>query len=103
MVELVVGGAFIVAALVVLGLLVSMLSFVVWLVLLPFKLIGFLFHGLAALLLLPFLLVIGFVGFLAFGVGLVAFLLPALPLVLLALGIWWLVNRRRAPAAAPTR
>ena len=100
MAELLVGGMLVVASLVILGLIVSMISFVVWLVLLPFKLLGFLFQGVAALLLLPFLLVLGFVGVLAFGVGLIAFLLPAMPLVLLALGIWWLVKRRQGPAAA---
>jgi hypothetical protein len=29
----------------------------------------------------------------------IAFLVPALPLVLLGLGIWWLVKRRQQPAA----
>ena len=103
MAELLVGGMLLVASLVILGVIVSMLSFVFWLVLLPFKLLAFLFQGLAALLLLPFLLMLGFVGLLVFGVGLVAFLLPALPLVLLALGIWWLMKRRGDPVAAPTR
>ena len=77
------------------------LSLVTALVLLPFKLLGFLFKGVAALLLLPLMLVLGLVGFLLFGAGILVLLLPALPLVLLALGIWWLAKRRAQPAARP--
>jgi len=74
--ELVVGGALVFAALMLLGVIWTMVSLVFWLVLIPFKLLGFLFKGVAALL-----------------------LLPALPLVLLGLGIWWLMKRRHPPAA----
>jgi hypothetical protein len=99
-VELVVGGAFLVASLIVIGLFVAMFSLIVWLVVLPFKLLGLLFHSALWLIFaVPFMLLIGFVGMLVLGAGLIAFLVPAFPLVLLALGIWWLVKRRQQPAA----
>jgi hypothetical protein len=97
--ELVVGGALLFAALVFLGVIGFVVSLVFTLVLLPFNLLGFLLKGVFALLLLPFMLVLGLVVALVFGAGMIAFLAPALPLVLLGFGIWWLVKRRQQPAA----
>lgn len=99
MAELVVGGALVLAAVVALGVLWTVFSLFFWLVLLPFKLLGFLFKGLAILLLVPILLVLGLVGFLVLGAGMIAFLAPVFPFVLLGLGIWWLMKRRHQPAA----
>lgn len=99
MAELVVGGALLLAALVFLGVIGFVVSLVFSLIILPFKLLGFLLKGVMALLLLPVLLVLGLVVALVFGAGMIAFLVPALPLVLLGLGIWWLVKRRQQPAA----
>ena len=101
MAELVVGGAVALAAVIFLGVIWAVVSLVFSLVLLPFKLLGFLFKGVAALLLVPFMLVLGLVGFLALGAGILVLLVPAFPLVLLALGIWWLVRRREQPVARP--
>jgi hypothetical protein len=98
-VELLVGGVLLVAALVVFGVIGFVFSLVFSLLVLPFKLIGFLFKGMAALLLVPALLVLGLVGMLVLGAGMIALLLPAVPLVLIGLGIWWLVRRRQQPAA----
>jgi hypothetical protein len=98
-VELVVGGALLLAALVFLGVIGFVVSLLFTLIVLPFQLLGFLFKSFAGLLLLPFLLVLGFVGLLVFGAGMIALLAPAVPLVLLGLGIWWLVKRGRQPAA----
>ena len=100
MIELVVGGAILLAVLVFLGVIGAVLSLVFTLVLLPFKLIGFLFKSAVALVLLvPFLLVLGIVGVLALGAGLIALFLPLLPFALLGLGIWWLMKRRQQAAA----
>jgi len=82
----------------VFGVLWAVASLVCWILFLPFKLLGLVFRGFAFLLALPFLLIAGVLGALAFGVGFLIFLLPALPLVLLALGIWWLMKRRARPA-----
>ena len=99
MVELLVGGVLLLAVLMVLGVVGFVFSLVFSLVLLPLKLLGFLFRGLAGLLLLPVLLVVGLVLALVFGAGMIALLVPCLPLVLIGLGIWLLARRRHAPAA----
>ncbi len=74
MAELVVGGAIALAALVFIGVIWAVVSLVFSLVLLPLKLLGFLFKGVAALLLVPFMLVLGLVGVLVFGAGMLVFL-----------------------------
>lgn len=84
-------------ALIVLGLVVglvgALVSSLVGLVLLPFHLISLVFRGLGALLALPFLLLFGFIGLLIFGAGVVALLLPALPLIALVWLAIWLFRR----------
>ncbi len=100
MVELVVGGVLLLVALMVLGVVGFVFSLVFSLILLPLQLLGFLFRGLAGLLLLPVLMILGLVGFLVFGAGMIALLVPCLPLLLLGLGIWWLVRRGQHKAAS---
>lgn len=92
-------GAFAFVALAVLGLLWAVASFVCWILFLPFKLLGLAFKGLGLLLMLPFLLIAGVVGALVFGVGVFAFLLPALPFILVVLAIVWLMRRGRSEAS----
>jgi len=87
------------AALLVFGVLAAVAAFVWWIVVLPFKLLGLVFRGAAVLLALPFLLIAGFIGLLVFGAGALAFMMPALPLVLLILGVVWLVRRRSRSTA----
>jgi hypothetical protein len=85
------------------GAMFGLVALIFWVVLLPFRLLGFAFRALGALLFLPLFLVLGL------GIGvmvglplLFAVLVPALPVVLLVAGIWWLV-RRGMPPAAPVR
>jgi hypothetical protein len=99
-IELVVGGALLLAALLFLGVIGFVISLVFSLLVLPFKLLGFLMKGAFALLLIPCLLVLGLVCLLVFGAGMIAMLVPALPLVLIGVCIWWLVKRRERPAQA---
>ena len=99
MLELVVLGVLGMAALLVFGVLGAIAAFVWWIVVLPFKLLGLMFRGAAVLLALPFLLIAGFIGLLVFGAGVLAFMMPALPLVLLILGVVWLVRRRSRSTA----
>lgn len=74
----------------VLGAIGGLVALVLWLVMLPFRILGFAFKLLGALLMLPFLLL----GGLLLGIPLLfALLLPALPVVLLAWLVWWLVRR----------
>src|SRR5947199_9059275 len=95
MFELLVAGAIAVAGVAVLGLLGAVVALVCWLFVLPFKLLGLAFRGVAFLLALPFLLIVGLVGALVFGVGALMFIFPALPILLLAGFIWWLATHRR--------
>jgi hypothetical protein len=74
----------------VLGAIGGLVALVLWLVMLPFRILGFAFKLVGALLMLPFLLL----GGLLLGIPLLfALLLPALPSVLLARLVWWLVRR----------
>lgn len=74
----------------VLGAIGGLVALVLWLVMLPLRILGFAFKLLGALLMLPFLLL----GGLLLGIPLLfALLLPALPVVLLAWLVWWLVRR----------
>jgi hypothetical protein len=97
----VLGAIGVLAGLVILSALAGVVSLVFWVVLLPFKLLGLVFRGLAFLLFLPFLLLLG--GGIVFMVGLpilLALLAMAAPAVLLALGIVWLAKKGVRRAAA---
>jgi len=100
-VELVILVALAFAAVVVFGVLASVFGLVMWLVFLPFRILGWLFNGIALLFALPFLAVFGVIAALAVGAGLIMFLIPFFPIALVALGAWWLVRRNRRSVAAP--
>lgn len=100
MIELLVLGVLAFAGLVILGVLSAVASLLFGLVLLPFKLLGLMFKGVGFLFALPFLALGGFVLLLVVGVGLVAFLLPLLPVVLLIAALVWLFRRGRSTAVA---
>lgn len=90
----VLGAVGVLASLVVLSALAGVVSLVFWVVLLPFKLLGFVFRGLAFLLFLPFLLLLG--GGIVFLIGLpilLAVLVTAAPAVLLVLALVWLARK----------
>ena len=87
--------AFTVVALFFLGLA----ALVLWLVLLPFRILGLVLRGIALLLWLPVLILFCVIGALIFGFGALVFLVPALPLALLALLVWWLMRRRGQSSA----
>lgn len=95
----VLGAIGLLAGLVILSTLAGVLSLVFWVVLLPFRLLGLVFRGIAFLLLLPFALVLGGGILLVIGLPvLVTLLVLAAPAVLFALAIVWLARRgvRRA-------
>jgi hypothetical protein len=87
------------AVMAVVGLFAALASLIWWVIALPFKLLAFSFKGLAALLALPFLLLFGLLGVVLFGLGMLAFMLPALPLVLVAALVWALFRRREKSSA----
>lgn len=102
MIELFVLAALGFTALIVIGALVSVFSLVGWFLWLPFKIIGWLFRGVALLIALPFVLlavVLGGFGMLL-GVG-VLFLPLLLPFAMIGGFLWWLF-RRPAPTQART-
>ena len=82
------------------GVGLALVSLVCWVFVLPFQLLSLAFRGLAVLLALPFLIAAGIVGAALFGVGFLLFAVPALPMLLIAGFIWWLVSRRRHPHTA---
>ena len=89
------------AGLVILSALAGIVSLVFWVVLLPFRLLGLVFRGIAFLLFLPFLLLLG--GGIVFLVGLpilLTLLVIAAPAVLFALAIVWLAKKTLRRAAA---
>jgi hypothetical protein len=96
-------GVLSVVALVFLGLFWAVASLICSALFLPFKLLGLVFKGFALLLTLPFLLLAAILAAAVFGVGVFAFLLPALPFVLLVLAIVWLARRGRSSAVSAAR
>jgi hypothetical protein len=83
----------------IVAVLVAGLSFLFWVVFLPFRLLGWVFKGLGLLLLLPVLLLVGGVAMLVFGVGAFGLLLPLAPFVLLGFLLWRLVRGRSSARA----
>jgi hypothetical protein len=97
----VLGAVGLLAGLIVMSALAGVVSLVFWVVLLPFRLLGFVFRGLAFLLFLPFLLLLG--GGLLFLVGLpllLTVLVAAAPAVLFVLAIVWLAKKTMRRVAA---
>ena len=90
--------AFVVFA--VVSALLGVAAFVFWVVLLPFRLLGFAFKALGALLFLPAMLIGGLLLAAIVGIPLLFMaLLPALPIALLVAAVWWLTRRGFHPAA----
>jgi hypothetical protein len=84
----------------VVSALLGVAALVFWVVLLPFRLLGFAFKALGALLFLHALLVGGHVLAALVGIPLLfVALLPALPVALLVAAVWWLTRRGFHPAA----
>ncbi len=94
MLELLAVGLAALVAIAVLSAIGGVIALVLWIVMLPFRLLGFAFKLLGALLMLPLLAVGGLLLTVFLGVPLLfAVLLPAVPFALLAWFIWWLMHR----------
>lgn len=90
----------IVAGMAVLSAVAGVISLLFWIVLLPFKLLGLVFRGIAMLLLLPLLLLLGLALGAIVGIPLlIALAIPLLPLLLVVAGIVWLARRGMRSAA----
>jgi hypothetical protein len=105
-VELLVIGVVVAALIAVLGLAAALISFVVWLVLLPLQIIGFVFKFLGFVLAVPIMMAVGLVVVAAIAFGAMFLIAPLLPLILVALGLVWLFRRPGRPhvhsSAQPT-
>lgn len=99
MIEMLVLGAIGLAVALVVGLVASVFGFVLWLLFLPFKLLGWIFKGVAMLALTPFLLVGGLVAAIAMGAMFFVLALPALPLIGFIALLAWLARRGRPRGA----
>ena len=100
MIGLLVAGVVGFTVLLVIGILGAVLAMLFGLLILPFKLLGFALKGLGFLIALPFLALAGVIAAIVFGAGVLILFAPAIPLLLLAAGIWWLVRRGRRPQTA---
>jgi hypothetical protein len=99
-IELFVLGLLGLVVLAVCGLFAAGVSLALWVVFLPFRILGLLFRGVGFLLALPFLLLFGVLGCLLFGFGAFIFLVPFAPFALVAFLIWrWMRGRPRAVSA----
>ena len=96
MIEFMVFAALGFAALLVIGTLLAGL----WLVLLPFRLLGWVFRGLGLLIFLPVLLLGGILGVAVFGLGALGLALPFLPFALIVFVLWRLARRPRSAAVS---
>ena len=103
MVEFLILASLALAVIVVFGVVASVFGLVLWLIFLPFRIMGWIFKGFALLLAVPFVAVFGVIAFLVFGAGMLVFLFPLLPIALLAVLAWWLVRRNRQSAATVAR
>ena len=103
MVELIILGGLAFAAIVVFGVLASVFGLVMWLIALPFKVMGWLLQGIGLVLALPFIAIFGVIAAVVLGAGMLVFMLPFLPVALIVLGAWWLVRRNQRSAASVAR
>ena len=98
MVEMVVLAGLAFAALIVVGVLISVFSVVGWFLWLPFKILGWVLRVVGLLFALPFVIIALLLG--GFGVllGTGVLLIPLFPLLLVGGVFWWLFRDRRRPA-----
>ena len=79
---------------IVLSAVFGVVSLVFWILLFPFRLLGLVFRGMAMLLLLPLLLILGFGLAALVGIPLlIALAVPLLPIALVVAAIVWLARR----------
>lgn len=98
MIALLVLGALLFAGMIVMGTLVAVAGLLGFVIMLPFRILGWTFKLLGLLLAIPFALIALMLGGVGLAVGLGVALLPALPFIALVWLCWWLVAGRRNPA-----
>ena len=102
MIEVLVLGVLAFAALLTVGVLISVFSLVGWFLWLPFRILGWVFKGVALLFALPFVLLAVMLGGFGLLLGTGVILLPLiLPFAMIG-GVLWLLFRPK-PAASQAR
>ena len=94
MVELFVFAGLAFAALIVLGVLISVFSVVGWFLWLPFKIIGWALRAIGLMIALPFILIACLLGGFGLLLGTGVMMLPLFPLLAVGGILWWLFHRR---------
>jgi len=85
----------------IVGVVAGGVAMALWLVFLPFRILGWAFKAIGFLLALPFLLIFGLIGVVLFGVGALVFVIPFAPFLLLSWLVWrWMRGRPRATVSA---
>jgi hypothetical protein len=79
----------------VVGAVAAVFGFVVWMVLLPFRVVGLAIKGVLFLFTLPLLLVFGALALVFGGFGFAFLVVPMLPFLLIVAFVAWLVRRNR--------
>ena len=95
MIELAVIAALAFAALIVVGVLISVFSVVGWFLWLPFRILGWVLRLVGAVFAAPFILIACLLGGLGMLLGAGAVVLPILPLVLAGAVVWWILKPHR--------
>ena len=95
MIELAVVAALAFAALIVVGVLISVFSVVGWFLWLPFRILGWVFRLVGVVFAAPFILIALLLGGLGLLLGLGGVVLPILPLVLAVGIVWWRLKPQR--------
>ena len=98
MVELIVLAGLGFAALIVVGVLLSVFSVVGWFLWLPFKILGWMLRFVGLLFALPFILIAGLLGGFGLLLGTGFMVLPLLPLIALGALAYWLFRDRNRSA-----
>ena len=94
MLELMVFAGLAFAALIVVGVLISVFSVVGWFLWLPFKIIGWALRAVGLMIAFPFILIACMLGGFGILLGAGVLLLPLFPLAAVGGILWWLFHRR---------
>ena len=98
MVELVVLGSLAFAALLVVGVLISVFSVVGWFLWLPFKILGWMLRAIGLVIAFPFILLACVLGGFGILLGAGVLMFPLIPLFMLGAFLWWLLRKHGGSA-----
>jgi len=100
-VELVVLGSLAFAALLVVGVLISVFSVVGWFLWLPFKILGWMLRAIGLVIAFPFILLSILLGGFGILLGAGVLMFPLVPLFMIGAFLWWLLRKHTGGAPHP--